>query len=110
MQTEIKVRWLGSGGYGSNYVAGMLDAKDRSDVRLVAGSIRSRPLAPGSMNCSQWASRSIHRSMKCTRIISRIWWSIASPIHVHCNQTVTALQHGSHVLCEKPLWRNRRTD
>src|SRR5262249_54283670 len=28
---------------------------------------------------------------------------IASPIQVHCEQTVTALGHGSHVLCEKPL-------
>ncbi len=28
---------------------------------------------------------------------------IATPIHLHESQTLYALQHGSHVLCEKPL-------
>lgn len=28
---------------------------------------------------------------------------ILSPAHLHCDQTVTALERGSHVLCEKPM-------
>jgi predicted dehydrogenase len=28
---------------------------------------------------------------------------IASPIHYHVPQSITALKHGSHVLCEKPI-------
>jgi predicted dehydrogenase len=28
---------------------------------------------------------------------------ILSPAHLHCNQTIAALRHGSHVLCEKPM-------
>jgi len=28
---------------------------------------------------------------------------ILSPAHLHCGQTIRALRHGSHVLCEKPM-------
>ena len=28
---------------------------------------------------------------------------ISTPIHLHCGQSITALEGGSHVLCEKPL-------
>jgi len=34
---------------------------------------------------------------------------ILTPAHLHCEQTVQALQHGSHVLCEKPM-ANSATD
>lgn len=29
--------------------------------------------------------------------------SIASPVHLHCEQTVKCLERGCHVLCEKPM-------
>jgi UDP-N-acetylglucosamine 3-dehydrogenase len=29
--------------------------------------------------------------------------SIASPVHLHCEQTLKCLDHGCHVLCEKPM-------
>lgn len=31
---------------------------------------------------------------------------IATPVHLHMHQAITAIQHGKHVLCEKPLALN----
>jgi predicted dehydrogenase len=101
--SEIKVALVGIGGYALNFVAGMLDARERADVRLVA-VVDPFPaacprldelLALGIPVCA--SLEAMYAEYQPDLVV------IASPIQLHCEQTVAALKHGSHVLCEKPL-------
>jgi predicted dehydrogenase len=93
---------IGAGGYGSVYLAALLDDPEGQGLRL-AGVVEPLP-----ENCSRlhdlkardvpvFASlRGFYRHHRADLAV------ISSPIHFHCSQTCEALAHGSHVLCEKP--------
>lgn len=95
------VALLGLGGFGENYLRGLLDENNGS-ARLVAG------VDPEPQRCVRLQQLemlgipiypNIDRLFECH---SPDLVVIACPAHLHKPQSCAALAHGSHVLCEKP--------
>ena len=89
-------------GYGASYVRELLDAPAERGAELV-GAVD--PYA----NCSGLYDELVHRGVPIFADLAAFYASgaadlvvIASPIHHHRAQTLTALANGSGVLCEKP--------
>ena len=103
IEATTSIALVGIGGYGGIYVSALLDAVDRSHARLAAAA---DPLPSGCKRLRELLERgvSVHTSIDellAARHADLV--VIASPIYLHCEQTVAALRGGSHVLCEKPL-------
>jgi len=102
MTDEITVALIGIGGYGNHYANAMVDAKPDQRVRLLAAADPSpascrrledlKKLAPLYKSAAE-----IFESHKPDLTV------IASPPHLHAPQICMALQHGSAVMCEKPI-------
>jgi predicted dehydrogenase len=100
---EVSIALCGIGGYGEWYLKALLADHPARPFRLVA------VIDPYPELCSQLpkikAARiplfenleAFYSKMHCDLLI------LATPIHLHCQQTCQALAQGSHVLCEKPL-------
>jgi predicted dehydrogenase len=103
MATEISVVLIGIGGYGNNYVIGLLNAPPPQNFKITGG------VDPNPAKCTRLADLQargvpIHASAEDFFTAARADLAvISSPIHLHCPQTCQALSHGCHVLCEKPL-------
>ena len=90
------------GGYGVNYVNHLLDHGDAHQARLVGA------VDPFATNCPRLDDLKAHGvpifddldAFYATRNADLA--VISSPIHFHAPQAIAALEHGSHVLCEKP--------
>lgn len=103
MAQPVSILLVAVGGYGNNYVSALLDAQDRSEARIV-GVVDPIPercrrvdelRALGVPFCDSLEAYYDGRQADLA--------VIASPIYLHCPHTCAALEHGSHVLCEKPL-------
>jgi predicted dehydrogenase len=103
MPEPISIVLVGLGGYGQVYLAALLDQRDDTRFRVVAG------VDPAPQNCTRLAElqalgvpvyRSLQQFHRCGGADLAV---ISSPIHRHCSQTCLALSHDSHVLCEKPV-------
>ena len=99
----VKIALVGVGGYGGNFVSLLTGVNARPDVQFVAAVDPKPEITP------QYAKLVEHGvplfpSMEAmyTKVQPDIV-VISSPIHLHAQQTITALEHGSHVFCEKPL-------
>jgi predicted dehydrogenase len=103
MSSHITVALVGIGGYGSNYVTAMLDGKKRDDVDLIAAVDPFPAACPrlGDLNALGIPVYPSIEQMFAKHSPNLV--VISSPIQLHCGQTVIALEHGCHVLCEKPL-------
>jgi predicted dehydrogenase len=101
MQTSIAV--TGIGGYGNLFVRALLSAPPEQEVRFAAA------IDPAPERCPHYAElleacipifpdlETFYRSAHADLVV------LAAPIHLHAPLTCLALEHGSHVLCEKPL-------
>ena len=98
----MKILLVGAGGYGARYVTELLNSK-RDDIvfegivdpflqssREYANICAAKIPAYNTME-EFYAEHSADLAIICT------------PIFLHCEQSVTALKHGSYVLCEKPV-------
>ncbi len=94
---------VGIGGYGTRYVEIVLDAGEQHGV-VFSGAID--PMPETSPYVEELKKRHIpiypslakfNEQNKADLIV------ICSPIHYHAEQGTLAMEHGSHVLCEKPL-------
>lgn len=90
------------GGYGRNYVKAVLEAKDILGIECV-GMVDIRP-----ENCTLY-SRVLELGIPVYASVEELYEHcspelvfISSPIHFHCAQACFCMEHGSHVLCEKP--------
>jgi len=100
---EVSLALVGIGGYGNSYLSTLLKQASEKGLRL------SAVVDPSPASCRHLPE--IHRQgiplyptlealqnrHSCALVI------ICTPLHLHCEQTVQALAHASHVLCEKPL-------
>ncbi len=91
---EIKTAIFGTGGYAANYLYAILHP-ERPDVRLV-GAVD--PFAEKCDLCPLYASgEELFAHCRPDLVI------VATPIHFHAEQAVTAFEHGCHVAVEKPI-------
>jgi predicted dehydrogenase len=100
---EMSVALVGMGGYGEAYLKELLLENRPNGLRFVAA------VDPEPARCSQLEQVRAHgvsiflsideffAKSKADLIV------LATPPQFHCEQVCAALQHGSHVLCEKPL-------
>lgn len=102
MTSRTTVGLVGIGGYGRNYVSAFLDSIGHNDAQLIAAA-DPRPSA-----CPRIAELT-DRALPIYPSIEAMYAEhqpdlvvLSTPIQLHCDQTVFALKHGSHVLCEKP--------
>ena len=102
MQT-INVVLIGAGGYGAFYRKALFASAKENNVHFagvvdptIGGTDIEAELSAAGVPIfadleSFYATETAHLAM------------IAAPIHYHTHYACTAMKHGSHVLCEKPL-------
>ena len=102
MSNPVSIALVGVGGYGAMYLSALLDSPQRQEVALVA------TVDPDPERCARRHELqdrgvphyddldTLYRHHTVDLLI------LASPIQLHAEQTILALSHGSHVLCEKP--------
>lgn len=99
---KISVVLVAIGGYGNNYVKAILQEGDKYGVEI-AGAVD--PYPETCIHLDELKARGVpifsnlEEFYKTNRADLAV---ISSPIHFHCRQTITALENGSNVLCEKP--------
>jgi predicted dehydrogenase len=109
--SKVKLLLIGIGGYGNLYVDALLKRlKEYDDEKTdaafeIAGFID--PMPEGCRSLDKLLNMGI-RSYKsieefCSNGQKPNLTVISTPIHMHCSMTVSALLHGSDVLCEKPV-------
>lgn len=103
MNSNVKAALVGAGGYGSFYLRAFAEGGKAHQLQLV-GVVD--PTISGSQveAALQRAQIPIYRELTNlvqTEPVQLV--VIAAPIHFHPVYTQTALAHGAHVLCEKPL-------
>ena len=99
----IQVLLVGVGGYGVNYVQELLGPDAPEDVK-VAGV--ADPVARRSPCWDMIESAGIPVYDSIGEFYAGHNADLAiisSPIHFHAEQVIGCLEHGSHVLCEKPV-------
>jgi predicted dehydrogenase len=117
----VTVAIVAIGGYGAEYVSALLEPKQRKVARIVA-AVDPRPELCPQLDELKKAKVPIYPSLVAfykdigcapssasRRGAGRFGGQvpdlviISSPIHMHASQTILALEHGSNVLCEKPM-------
>lgn len=98
----VKIALVGLGGYGGFYLNQMLFAGQGQDFRLV-GAVDPEPSRCAQLDDLRQAGVPLFSSLEAFyERESADLVLIASPIHLHREQTCLAMEHGAHVLCEKP--------
>jgi predicted dehydrogenase len=101
--TPIRTCLVGVGGYGNGYVDAALDRPESLGIELV-GAVDPAPA--GCRRLDEILARvgpiydcldRFYEKQEADLVV------ISAPIHLHAPYTLTALRHGSHVLCEKPV-------
>lgn len=99
---KLSIVLVAIGGYGNNYVRALIEEGDTYGVEI-AGAVD--PYPETCMYLEELKKENIgifssleefYKTKKADLAV------ISSPIHLHCKQTITALENGSNVLCEKP--------
>ena len=100
---EIRVAVCGIEGYGKVYLPPLLTEGGKNGARLTAAiDLNTRPSPVKDLlrehGVPTYASlEEFYAKDTCDLVV------LSLPIQLHCPQTLLALAHGSHVLCEKPV-------
>ena len=103
MAERVSVLLVGIGGYGGRYADALLDRGEENGISL-AGVVDLTPEKYGRIEELRAGKIPLHGKMEDFYARKRANLAvIATPIQFHAAQACLALDHGSHVLCEKPL-------
>lgn len=98
--TKAKVVLIGINGYGASYLRWLLEREDAT----LEGVVEIAAEKSGFFDVLQERSIPIYKTIEAFYENHNADLAIIStPIHLHTKQAVYAMEHGSHVLCEKPL-------
>jgi predicted dehydrogenase len=89
---------------GTNFISDWVIAGGREDPRFQAVAVCSRSAETGRKFADKHAIPHVFTSfeeMVSGTLIDAVY--VASPNVCHAQQSILAMQHGKHVLCEKPL-------
>lgn len=92
---------------GTNFITDWVIAGAREDERFELTAVCSRTMERGEEFAQKHNIPHIFTSleeMAASDKVDAIY--IASPNYMHAEQSITAMSHGKHVLCEKPLASN----
>jgi len=102
MTDKIAVAVIGMGGYGIHYVRAAVEKAEEYGIHCV-GMVDIRP-----ENCPLY-EQVVAQGIPVYGSVEELFEEaapqltfIATPIQFHCRQACCAMEHGSHVLCEKP--------
>ena len=99
----MRVLLAGVGGYGAGYLDAMLDHGDEMGLELV-GAVDPAPRACNRLADLEERVGTVHDTLDAFYERGEADLAVISaPIHLHAPLTIAALEHGSHVLCEKPV-------
>jgi predicted dehydrogenase len=100
----VSVALVGIGGYGRHYLRALREEIPPDRARLVAAVEPFPELCPVRLQLKQ---EDIPLFPSLEELFGSGWQPdlvvIASPLHEHVPQSCSALEHGCHVLCDKPL-------
>jgi len=95
---------VGIGGYGSIYVSALLDANGKTPQYHFVAAVDPFPALCDRLEELRGRQVPMYPSLEAMYQSHRPELVvISSPFHLHAIQTIEALAHGSHVLCEKPM-------
>ena len=94
---------------GTNFITDWIIAGAREDERFELAAVCSRTIERGTEYAAKHNIPHIFTSLEDmvqSEVIDAVY--IASPNYKHAEQSILAMRHGKHVLCEKPLASNAR--
>lgn len=94
---------------GTNFITDWVIAGGRQDERLVLAAVCSRKQETADAFAARHGIPYTFTSleaMAASPLIDAVY--IASPNFLHASQSILCMQHGKHVLCEKPLASNAK--
>jgi len=102
VKKPLKTVLVGAGGYAELYLEILLDGKSDDYIDFTA---IVDPYAKKSALYERFKDKiPVYDNLeKCYKHHPADFTIISTPINLHYSQSITALEHGSHVLCEKPL-------
>ena len=100
----VKVLMVGIAGYGFHYLKTLLERCSPEEVEIV-GAVEPYPDKAEINNQLKTRDIPVFSNMEEFYDKGRVaeLVVVASPLHFHVPQSIFALQHGSHVLCDKPV-------
>src|SRR5439155_7324614 len=99
----VRIALAGAGGYGEHYLQALLPRRDALGVQLV-GVVDPDPQRCRALAALHEARIPIYADLQTLFANSAVdLMPIVTPIHLHADQTIFALEHGASVLCEKPV-------
>lgn len=102
MDNEISLALVGLGGYGNVYLKELLGSGESNGLRFIA-AIDPQPQRCERIEQVRAAKVPVYPSLEAFQAQAKADLVVlATPPQFHCRQVVAALEHGSHVLCEKP--------
>lgn len=101
---KVSVVLVGIGGYGGNYVDEMLNHADRVPNAQLVGAVD--PVAEKTFFYAKLVEAKVPIYPSLDAFYAEHTADLAvlsTPIHFHKEQTIQCLEHGTQVLCEKPV-------
>jgi len=102
MKKPLKTVLIGAGGFAETYLKLLLDGKSSDYIDFTA-VVDPYPERSSLYENFKDKIAVYNRMDDCYNAYNFDFTIISTPINLHYSQSIIALEHGSHVMCEKPL-------